>query len=137
MHISLRAGAMTNMYPPCITHLNADNGVPPVANEAFSAGLKVRHARVLLDTCLVHEVVVHDDLAVRVRQVLALLHGLGRILPGLALARASGSLDVLALEVVDLVDDNAQNSAGHIHVGRDAERVELVLGVRDGTGLLR
>lgn len=83
---------------PSVPDLHTYDRVPPVSDEPLGAGLEVRHARVLLYTRLVDHVVVDDDLAVAVRQILALLRRLGCILSCLALTAPSRALDVLAFD---------------------------------------
>ena len=107
---------------------DADDRVLPVADEALAAGVEERHRRVLLGARLVDEVVVDDNLRVRARQVLALLRRVVRVLTGRALAaiRARGALEVLEFEIVDVLDDDAEDARVVARVGRRAER-ELLL----------
>jgi hypothetical protein len=98
--------------------------------------LEVWHARVLLDAGLVDEIVIHDDLAVRVRQVVALLRRFRSVLAGLAFTVAGAAFDVLTLEVVDLVDDDAENTTGDVDIRRNTQSIELVLGIGDSASFL-
>lgn len=81
------------------------------------------------------EVVVEDILYVRRDDVLALLAGLVGVLTGRALAvTPARALEVLALDVAEVMDDDRENARRVLRVGRAARdvgllgRVELVLG---------
>lgn len=82
-----------------------------------------------------NHVVVQDDLAVGGGNVVGVLSGVIGVLTRLALAvLALGSREVLALEAVDLVNDDGEDSRRVLWVGRRASDVGL-LGRVDGGSL--
>lgn len=98
-----------------------DGRLGVIPDEDLRPSLEERHSRVLLDPRLVNQVVVEDDLAVRRRKVVALLAGFVRVLTGRAFAvLACRTLEILAFEGVDLVDDAREDTGRVLGVGRGA-----------------
>lgn len=86
------------VYSPGVPHLDSHDSLPPVPNKPLSTCLEIRHACVLLHSCLIDHIVIEYNLAIAIGEVFALFGRLSSILTSLTFAGSRVSANVLPLD---------------------------------------